>query len=278
HPTAAGSTAALGLVLVALCGLSDKFSWSAQLVLPAILIHAPTAYFSHSRSALAMAAITVFAGMFYFGGRFVRAALAISVAGVALVIMIADPGLHLVAGDNAMVGYLLRGQDLSQLAEGSGRGEMWNAIWTEFRSSGAWIKGHGYFVTSRTGELYVWYHYANHPAHNIFLQVLVSTGLIGLAIWLSAQLGIAARLVQLRSGDSFSRTYLAILCLIAIWFAGWSIGSTSFMGPVRWESVTYYTLIGLGMGLVGSMSGGKKVSDDDQDTELKHRTEPSHSL
>lgn len=252
HPTAAGSTAAVAMVLTGLCWMSGKFPWASGLVLPAIFIHLPVSYFSHSRSSLVMAMITLAIAAFYFGSRLTRAILALTTAAAALTIILLDPGLHQIAGDNVLIGYLLRGQDISQLAEGSGRAEMWQAIWSEFQSANVWLKGHGYFVTSRTGELYVWYHYANHPAHNIFLQVLVTVGLVGLVTWMIALLRIGVTLFQLRRSDEFRSTYFAILLLSAIWYAGWSIGSTSFMGPVRSESVLWFTMVGLGIGLVGS--------------------------
>ncbi|MEL6110025.1 MAG: O-antigen ligase family protein [Planctomycetota bacterium] len=255
HPTASGSTAALGLVVTTLCWLSGRFSWSARLLFPAMLVHGPTVYYSHSRSSLAMAVVVIFLAAFYFGGRLTRGGLAILVVLVAVSMIAVDPGLHQLAGDNAIVGYLFRGQDLQELAEGSGRAEMWQTIWDDFQNSGALLRGHGYFVTSQKGELYVWYHYANHTAHNLFLQVLVTTGVIGLALWSAAQCRIAVCLLGMIKRDDFRRTYLAIVVLTMVWFAGWSVGSTSFMGPVRSESVVWFSLIGIGIGLATAPTG-----------------------
>lgn len=78
--------------------------------------------------------------------------------------------------DNASA-YVQRGQTSEELQQVSGRAELWQAVWQHFLDSP--ICGHGYFVTSSTGKLDAWEGPSNQDAHNIVLQVLVTTGIVG---------------------------------------------------------------------------------------------------
>jgi O-antigen ligase len=158
-----------------------------------------------------------------------------------------DPGFEAAQrAAGSSLRYLSRGQDVAQIRAASGRLEMWSAIWNEYLASP--IIGHGYFVTSRTGKLEVWNILANHTAHNIYLQVLATTGLVGMLIFALAMCGLAGRLSALRRGDLFARRFLWLIAFVSIWFFGWSLGCVSFVGPVRSESVVFFTLLGLAVG------------------------------
>jgi O-antigen ligase len=123
---------------------------------------------------------------------------------------------------------------------------MWTAVWEECKKSP--VIGHGYFVTSETGKLKVWYEQANHTAHNVYLQVLVSTGVIGLCLFLTAIARPWLAFQKLRRGDQQAAMVYQMLSFLFIWYFGWSLLCASFMGPVRSESVVFFTFLGIGLG------------------------------
>ena len=92
-----------------------------------------------------------------------------------------DPGgrraQHLVS---QATDHVYRGQE-GNLTELSGRREMWEAVWTSYQQS-PWI-GHGYFVSSADGEIHVWGVWGNWTAHSIYLQILASTGMVGMVLF-----------------------------------------------------------------------------------------------
>lgn len=149
-----------------------------------------------------------------------------------------------------MVGYIKRGQSIEQLRGISGRAELWQAVWQEFEKSPA--LGHGYFITSANGRLDVWDGPANHDAHNLILQVLVSTGVIGGAMLIWALGSIVVGLLQLfrlqpRPFAAYdgSDVFFRLSCVVMLWYAGWCQGCASFLGPVRPESVVFFLLLGV---------------------------------
>ena len=123
---------------------------------------------------------------------------------------------------------------------------MCTAIWNEYLASP--IVGHGYFVTSRSGKLLVWDIVANHTAHNTYLPVLATTGLVGMMFFALAIAGMGRRLWSLRRGDLFSRRFLWLMAFLTLGFFGWSLGCVAFVGPVRSESVVFFTVLGIEVG------------------------------
>lgn len=247
HPTASGAAAALGLLITTLCLVVGRFPWANRAMLISLLVNGPLLFLSNSRTATLLAAATIPLAVYLFSSIRQRGAMLLLFTGFAAAYLVWDPGFIAVQ-DSVGVGlqYLSRGQSITQIQNVSGRTEMWTAVWNGYHH--APIIGHGYFVTSPTGELYVWNEAFNHTAHNLFLQVLVSTGLIGLVIFLFAIGKPAIRILALRGADLFSRHLLWMLSFVAIWYLGWTIGCVSFMGPMRSESIVFFTLFGIGIG------------------------------
>ena len=108
--------------------------------------------------------------------------------------------------------------------------------------------GHGYFVTSRTGGIHVWHETANWSAHNLLLQVLVTTGAAGAALFLTgfAAVPVLAAVRLLRTPHY--RGFAALAGLLGAWAFGWGLLNESFMGPLQPESVLYFFLYGLAVG------------------------------
>jgi O-antigen ligase len=155
-----------------------------------------------------------------------------------------DPGWSLLGGAvDAISDFSTRGQSAEQLAALSGREEMWTAMWESFELS-PWI-GHGYFVTSETGEIYVWYMWANWTAHNFWLQTLVTTGIVG-AIFMAGALAFYVVGLLRRAADGRIGTRPALFAgAILAWQFLWGLTNESFVGPVQPESVVFFAALGL---------------------------------
>jgi O-antigen ligase len=253
HPTAAGANASLGLVFAFWNWLRIPVARSRVLCAFTMALHLGLLILSHSRSALGMLLFTVGLGGVWglnlqAKGRWL---VSLSVAGLLLIIM--DPGFGKVQSMlESIFEFLARGQSADQIQQVSGRAEMWAMVWKEYLGA-IWF-GHGYFVTSASGTLDVWHAKQSYTAHNVVLQLLVSTGLIGTAIFLWGGVRILGFLAW--PSDAVRQTpcselaretgWLRFLGFLSMfWFAGWSIGCESFLGPVRTESVFFYTLLGL---------------------------------
>ncbi len=256
HPTAAGATSSLGIVLnifLLLRGLS-RGRW---LLYASTLVHLAVLLLSASRAALAVTCLTLAICCLLLVRRQTRGWLMFGSGMVVLLFLIVDPGFELLAGGlSGTAEYVQRGQSIEQLRGVSGRVEMWQAVWDQFEKS-PWI-GHGYFVTSSDGQLDVWDGPANHDAHHLVLQVLVSTGVVGSVIlawatWRGLRHLLASLLRGVRNGqDQRSRDLSWLLVVFGIWFAGWGQGCVTFLGPIRPESVFFFALLGLLAGAAGT--------------------------
>ncbi len=258
HPTAAGSNASLGLLISVLCLFVGKYEWSLRAALIGGVVHGTVLFYASSRMSLLMAALTVGMVLFFYASNLVRAATISLFAGLLLVIVLVDPSFGSVLDSKSpTVQYITRGQSTRQLTKVSGREEMWTKVWREYTKS-KWI-GHGYFITSEEGAIEVWSMKANHTAHNIYLQILVSTGVIGLLFFLAAIGNLVVKFSRLVRGDRSMQNLATTLAVFAIWYLGWSLLCVSFMGPVRSESVVFFALIGIAMGRLPSLAKRKVI-------------------
>ncbi|MGB7329203.1 MAG: O-antigen ligase family protein [Rubripirellula sp.] len=247
HPTAAGATASLGLLLPVLCHWVGRFPWAGKLIAPSLIIHGAVLVLSNSRTALAMGVVTIGAILFWYSSNRQRATAIFSGAMLAFALLLFDPGFALVSSTaDAGTQFVARGQSSEQLKAGSGRGELWEAVWAEYKKS--MLIGHGYFVTSETGKLHVWNETHNYTAHNLALQILASTGAIGflmLAFALVQAFGVS---LSLRHGNLFQQQIAVMVVTITIWFLGWSQLGDAFLGPIRPESILFFTMLGIAIG------------------------------
>jgi len=250
HPTAAGATSSLGLVLSTVL-LFRKLTHRRAWLFVVIVINTGLLYYSQSRSALLMTGVALTFCCIFLLPTDRRGFVLLCGGGCLLVFVMIDPGFELLdAGLRDVSSYVRRGQTSDQLRGVSGRAEMWEAIWKQFENSP--LIGHGYFVTSSNGKLDVWEGPSNHDAHNIVLQVLVTTGAIGGVIFGWAMFR-ALRLVFLsamrdmrhRRADRSQVDFLATILVLGVWYAGWSQGCVTFLGPIRPESVLFFAMLGL---------------------------------
>ncbi|TWU59905.1 O-Antigen ligase [Rubripirellula tenax] len=247
HPTAAGATASLGLLLPVMCHWIGGYAWAKRFMLPCLVIHGAVLVLSNSRTALAMGFVTIGAILFWYSTNRQRATTIFAGSMLLVAIMILDPGFEM-ASSTADVGtqFVSRGQSGEQLKGVSGRGELWAAVWNEYQKS--MLLGHGYFVTSETGQLHVWHETHNYTAHNLALQILASTGAIGFLLFAFALLQVFVASLTLGKGDANQRHFLVMILVTTIWFLGWSQLGDSFLGPIRPESILFFTFVGIGVG------------------------------
>ncbi len=248
HPTNAAANAGLGLVILIAAKLIWNWKWSRHLILPGSLLFSTLLYFAANRMSVGLVLLLTAIMLFFLTDRVFFTGFLFVVACSAALYITADPGL---AGIHeffeSFTRYIRRGQTVDQLAAFSGRMEMWQVMWGSFQES-PWI-GHGYFVTSKTGSLYVWFREGNWTAHNMLLQVLVGTGGIGLFLFLR---GI------LRPARDFIRSFLwqgqhprlgLFYLIITLWYGIWSLTNESIAGPLMPESVAFYSILGLATGI-----------------------------
>ncbi len=259
HPTAAGANASLGLLLATLCYFVGGFPGARRRLAYSLLVHGAVLYLASSRMAWGMALLTCPTAVFLFSSNRWRATAVLFAGLLTLGGMLADPSFQrFFDTDNVGLEYLTRGQSAEQLMAFSGREEMWQAIWHEFTQ--APLLGNGYFVTSAQGQLEVWGMTANYTAHNVQLQVLASTGLIGFALFVLAVVKPFSEVFRqlpsprLRAQALPSRVAI-MLGFVLIWFLGWGLLCSSFMGPVRSESVVFFTCLGIAVGQIARQQG-----------------------
>ena len=247
HPTAAGATASLGLLMPVLCHVIGRFTWAKYLFVPSIVVHGAMVVLSNSRTATGMAAVTIgFVLLWYSTNR--QRAWGLCLIGVlCFATLIIDPGFSIItktAGASAQ--YVSRGQSSGEIAAFSGRAEMWNAVWKEYQKS--LLIGHGFFVTSEKGELLVWNRKHNYDAHNLLLQVLSTTGAIGLLLFLFGLLQPILAMTLLLSGSDFQRRLFVMIAVTGLWYLGWAQLGVSIMGAIRPESILFFAMLGVGVG------------------------------
>ncbi|MEM9412598.1 MAG: O-antigen ligase family protein, partial [Planctomycetota bacterium] len=126
----------------------------------------------------------------------------------------------------------------------SGRTEMWRAMWKSYWKS-PWI-GHGYFVTTEKGQVYVWDEWGNWTAHNTALQVLTTTGLIGALLFVTA-IAIVFLPISLHvaTHGGYNDPESWFLLFIGLWYLLWGQLSTSIIGPTSPEVIVFSILFAL---------------------------------
>jgi O-antigen ligase len=253
HPTASGSTASLGLLVLIIAKYWFRFDWGKGLIEIAMLIHLPILVLSNSR--MSILALLVTAGPILLQNtKSIHKAALLGIAALStMVVIVVDPGLIGIGSSLAPLGdYVTRGQSGAELEQASGRGEMWEAIWAEFLKSP--ILGHGYFVTSETGAVEVWFIKTNHLAHNIFLQVMATTGLVGLAIFLGAMALLFFAVRKLARVEGIPRLVSQTSLVFAVWYFIWCQLADGFLGPVRPESLVFFVGCGLILAQIPAVS------------------------
>jgi O-antigen ligase len=237
----------LGFLVLLLCGLVWGWRWARLQLGPGLLIHVPLLILAANRTSELLTAVLLGVLLLVFTARawLWSAVVALSVATAAYVAC--DPGFEGAQVPLRLLTQQIERDEHSSLEGFSGRDEMWAAVWGSFLQS-PWI-GHGYFVTSERGELYVWHTWANWTAHNMGLQVLASTGLVGGLLFVAGVATPMVRAWRRRHASPYNRRALWMLGFLIFWFFVWGMANESWLGPVEPESIVFFTTLGFAASL-----------------------------
>ncbi|TWT96473.1 O-antigen ligase family protein [Neorhodopirellula pilleata] len=250
HSTAACASGGLCILLTLAARLLWKSPWSSWWF-PIVSIELGMMLLAGNRLSVLVTALTVFA-LFVIALHRGFAALCLLVGAVTLSgYLVCDPKLTLVEAMGKDVGaFAKQDQTKSQLGSFSGRSEMWEQIWRSYSKSP--LIGHGYFVTSETGRIYVWHEWGNWTAHNAVLQTLVTLGAIGLLLLAlglgSLTIGVISALRRVKGIENSTM----LLILISMWYLGWSFLNESFTGPLQPEVIVFGAMVGVAAGIGGA--------------------------
>lgn len=245
HSTAGGSTASIGLVIVVASRLIWGWQWTRVIWMPAVSVHLACMLIGSNRfSFVAMMVACLFVSVLA-AHRALIAAVAMAVALCGATYLCLDPGWLLLDGAAEVTqAAVTQGQSNVQLQDLSGRAEMWTTVWQSYLNA-PWL-GHGFFVTSHTGEIYVWGYWANWTAHNVWLQLLASCGLVGTGLLASGLLLVMLNLIgPLTSPQSKDRRAVLFSLTLCVWYGTWGLLNESFMGPLQPESVVFSIVLGI---------------------------------
>lgn len=250
HATSAGATASLGLLVMITARLLWNWRWT-RLLLPGALIHIIVLMVAINRVSLLLTLLLVPFVVLRYANRAAALIMVLLLCIAATFYLAIDPGFRQVESlFGPASSYVNRGQSIADLQSMSGRSEMWLAVWQSYQQS--ILLGHGYAVCSPTGELFVWYEWANWTAHNVVLQCLMSTGIVGLALLLWGFVRITRQWRRSFVRGGVSRELTAFLTVIGFWYVLWGAFNATFLGPVTPESVSFFVVIGLAVGALSA--------------------------
>jgi O-antigen ligase len=155
-----------------------------------------------------------------------------------------DPYLEFLLSErNPLVKFFTRGQPTEQVAGFNGRFELWGLYWYSFLES-PWI-GHGYTISTSTGYVYIWGKMRHLDAHNLLLQVMVSLGSIGFALFLWAVwLPISKSFKALRLDPESRKIGIFVLAVFLLFFF---YGTTSSIFVTRVEPGVFMFFASVGL-------------------------------
>ena len=247
HPTTAGSTASLGIVVLLGAFLGWRWRWTQWLCAPSVVIHGTIIYWAAARLALALTCVASFCLMVAYLPRKMKQLVTFTLAVGGLALLLASPSLRVIDdAANGVFGYIRRGQTSSQIMSLTGRADLWPLMWKSFRASP--VRGHGFYVTSSTGEVRVWNERGNITAHNIVLQALTTLGIVGLVLLIWSVYSPLARFLQGDFATRDARSLRLLLLVIWMWFLGWGTLNVSFLAPFQPESAVFFVSCGLAAG------------------------------
>jgi O-antigen ligase len=266
HATYSGSTAALTALILVACYLLSTWQWPSRLLVVGMPILGAVIIISANRLSMAISLLLIGVAISLFGSRVLISGLLICIAIMGTLFLLVDPGFSSLQGS---LDYLSRNQSSEEIGSLSGRSDMWEIMWDSFLESP--ILGHGYFVTSSTGELYMWYALKNWTAHNVALQALVTTGIVGVVLLILGLAVPAVAFARTSATNGSHRRMKWFVALIFAWYALWGILNESIMGPLQPESVVFFWIF-------GSMIGASITRTAFFETECFPQDRPERSL
>jgi O-antigen ligase len=247
HPTDLGAAASLTILILVASLLFWGWRWCRILLLPVLIANGLIILMAANRMSIFCTAL-IGGLLFLFSGR--RVLVAVMALGIGLALfgyMMFDPKMH--AANDAIEAaevYLVRGEDSESIKSGTGRTDMWKRVFEEFLKSP--LIGHGFFITSQKGTFYMWGMDINWTSHNVWLHLLVTTGVIGFCIfvWGFVQI-IAQSWACFRSGESDLRLGY-FLGFMLFWYLTWTTFDDTFVQSISLGSAMSYVFLGIAAG------------------------------
>ncbi len=246
HATAGGSTGALGVLILTSSAILWDWRWPRYLLFPGMALHLACMTIGGNRFSFVALLIPLGLVLCVAASRFLIAQIVIAGSLFGLIYLLFDPGLKRIEFvQTRFTETLSQGQTSAQIQSLSGREEMWAVIWENFLVSP--FLGHGFFVTSRTGSIYVWDHFGNWTAHNVWLQSLASMGILG-TLLLTVGFGfIGLNLFRPLVNQNHPAWHHSVFSLALLsWIFIWGLLNEAFLGPLLPESVIFAIVLGLG--------------------------------
>ncbi len=248
HPTSSSSAASLGILVLVGAYLFWNPRWSRLMLVPGLLIHGYTLFLAQNRTATFLTVVLLL--VMYFGLK-IRRVLPLAVvaaSAITLAYLTTDPGLRLLRSFVSQGGeFIVRGSP-DDLQNFSGRTQMWSIMWNSYLDSP--LIGHGYFVTSSTGSVTVWYESGNWTAHNLWLQALATTGVVGAALLLWGLVVPLRAITRSARTDVECKKVAYFVGLFTFWYFVWGLFDSAFLGPLEAVSVVVFVVLGVGVGYV----------------------------
>jgi O-Antigen ligase len=237
HPNALGAISTSALILLLTCRFFWSWPWTAKLLIPGTAVSLIGVYAARSRSAL-LGSFLILITLFWIARRRGLVLTLLAGGGVLLALL---PYARLIAEIPQKVEtYVMRDQTRDDLAEASGRSELWSRAVEAFSESP--VLGNGYFMISRSGTLYVWLKNQDQTAHSLYLHVLTGTGLVGSGLFLWACTAAVGPSIR-RMTQEFAAPDLLLL-LLCTWFAVLGLVELSILGPVDPPTVLFFAILG----------------------------------
>jgi len=269
HSTGASAASGLGILLITGLRLLWKSEYSRWW--PVIIaIHVGVLLVAGNRLSVAITGLVLVGLVACYCHRGWLAACVFSISLLGTTYLLVDTrmeGVHFAADSLGM--FAKQGQSKKELSSLSGREEMWTKMWDSYLDSP--IIGHGYFVTSKNGRIYIWYEWGNWTAHNFWLQALTTTGAVGLSLLMSGLFWIAIGMARGRKRIAESGRSVVMIFALTAWYFGWGFLNSSFIGPLSPESVVFAIILGIATAIAAgerfSVPASKQQSSASESTE-----------
>jgi O-antigen ligase len=243
HPNDIASSAGLCTMIVILCSLLWNWSWSRILIIPTLIIGSWFLIVARSRYALVETIAAIVAILWIFRKRFVIICIILCLSLIATGIVTTDLSTDAFI---AVHTHILRGQDKHEISDLSGRWELWQDLFNYFIVHSP-LLGNGYFVTLPTSG-FVEVEHEERPtfgAHNLLLQVLTGTGIVGGILFIWGICRVLAPLIRNIFLRSEQNSLTIVASFIVIWFLGQGVFEVSFLSAIRPSIIIFFVVLGI---------------------------------
>lgn len=279
HSNGLGQVAAMGLILHLprfrrRAGLRDAAWWAVLALLLVALV------LSRSRTALVMLlmalALSLSLRLYKWTGSVgLPLALVFLLASALGVVLFAPSFAEGLA--SGLVSVAARSGDLSELGTLTGRLDIWSVAWDLIRANP--LVGHGW-RSSETVLVSEWYarygqtaFYPVHP-HSMYLNLLLSTGLVGALLLATALASLGRRIGRIPSWYASDRRIAVWVPLLAFW-AGVGLTENSALGTTNTSFVLFMLLVADVAWHAHAWSAEKRVQAAQAGTALPPTTAPA---